>query len=183
MIKRSRQVRCRAASVSDSVTLTRAADRAVADPATAPASLGGIREGAAAVRAALDAIYAGDESAALAALKFRDSRPSLNGSCLSGGWPLIIGRMPTPCRPTGTVWPRIVLPRGWPLPCGGSRTQALKRAIARSSAALRVLEKDLLGDTVIWCLESLQKSLGADRWREAVFAMRRWKRIFRWCPA
>ena len=41
---------------ADPAVLVRAADRAVADPAAAPASLPGIREGAAMVRTALDAL-------------------------------------------------------------------------------------------------------------------------------
>ncbi len=53
---------------ADAAVLARAADRAVADPASAPTSLAGIREGAVKVRAALDALYAGDGDAALAGL-------------------------------------------------------------------------------------------------------------------
>ena len=31
---------------------------------------------------------------------------------------------------------------------------------------------------MLWYLESLQKSLGDDRWREALFGVRRWKKEF-----
>ena len=44
--------------------------------------------------------------------------------------------------------------------------------------AIRVLESDLFGGPVVWYLESLQKSLADDRWREAVLGVRRWKKDF-----
>ncbi len=169
---------------SDSVTLARAADRAVADPTTAPASLGGIREGAAAVRAALDAIYAGAETAAMAALN------EISRQSPFAEWKLFVRGLAAYYRQDAEAmqanWDRLA-PDRFAARLAASlgrlsdpNSQAGDRTEFR--AALRVLEKDLLGDSVIWCLESLQKSLNADRWREAVFALRRWKKDFQVVP-
>ena len=171
----------------DPAVLARAADRAVADPASAPASLSGIREGAAMVRAALDALSAGDEGAALAALgdvprnsPFAEWKLFVRGlaayyrhddEAMRANWDRLApdrfaARLAAPLRrladPAAAV--------GDPASTAGSQEEFRQ--------AIRVLEKDLLGGPVVWYLESLQKSLGDDHWREAVFGVRRWKKEF-----
>ena len=44
--------------------------------------------------------------------------------------------------------------------------------------AVRILEKNLFGQSIVGPLESLQTSLANGHWREAVFALRRWKKDF-----
>jgi hypothetical protein len=163
---------------SDPAVSAKAADRAVADPATAPASIAGIREGATAVRAALDALYVGDEAAALATLNdvsrnspFADWKLFVRG--LAAYYRHDVGAM-------SANWGRLAPERFAARLAGCLRLLSDADADNRGElrAALRVVEKDLLGERILWCLESLQKSLAAGRWREAVFGVRRWKKDF-----
>jgi tetratricopeptide (TPR) repeat protein len=167
--------------------LARAADRAVADPASAPASLSGTGEGAAMVRAALDALSAGDEGASLAALgevprnsPFADWKLFVRGlaayyrrddEAMRANWDRLApdrfaARLAAPLRrladPAAAV--------GDPASAAGNQEECRQ--------AVRVLENNLLGGPVVWYLESLQKSLREGRWREAVFGVRRWKKDF-----
>ncbi len=179
------------AAASDPAVAAKAADRAVADPATAPASIPGIREGAAAVREALDAVHAGDENAAMAALgnvsrhsPFAEWKIFVRGlaayyrqdaEAMRANWDrLAPDRFPARLAAALRRLSDPGHPQSGPTEAGG----APACGSAEFREALRVLEKDLLGETVLWCLESLQRSLAAGRWREAVFGIRRWKKDF-----
>ena len=160
--------------------LTRAADRAVADPASAPASLAGIRAGAATVRAALDALAAGDEGAALAALG------DVPRNSPFAEWKLFVRGLAAYYRHDDEAmranWDHLAPDRF------AARLAAPLRRLADPTAAagdqeefrqaIRILEKDLFGGPVVWYLDSLQQSLLDGHWREAVFAVRRWKKDF-----
>ena len=165
---------------ADPVVLARAADRAVVEPAAAPASLPGIRAGAATVRAALDALAAGDENAAMAALgDVSRNSPFADWKFFVRGLAAYYRRDDEAMRAN---WDRLAADRF------AARLAAPLRRLADPAwaagdpqefrQALRVLEKDLFGGPVVWYLESLQQSLQARHWREALFALRRWKKDF-----
>ena len=165
---------------ADPAVLARAADRAVAEPASAPASLPGVREGAAQVRAALDALYAGDENAALASLA------DVSRTSPFADWKLFVRGLAAYYRHDEQAmranWDRLVPGRL------AARLAAPLYRLADPAAAtgdeegfrqaIRVLEKNVCGGPVAWYLESLQRSLGEHRWRKAVFGVRRWKQEF-----
>jgi tetratricopeptide (TPR) repeat protein len=168
----------------DAAVLARAADRAVADPATAPASLGGVREGAAKVREAIDALYSGDESAALAALS------DVPRNSPFAEWKFFVRGLAAYYRHDDEAmhanWDRLAHDR-----FAARLARPLRRladpagsgdAVANSEEfreAIRVLEQDVCGGPVVWYLESLQSSLQAHRWRQALFGVRRWREEIR----
>jgi hypothetical protein len=164
---------------ADPAVMARAADRAVADPAAAPASLPEIREGAARVRSALDALYEGNDDAAFAALGEVPRHSPF------ADWRLFLRGLAAYYRRDGEAmranWDRLAADRY------AARLSVPLRTLADPAAspavdaegfrqAVRVLETDLLGSPAIWCLESLQKSLRQRRWRDALFAYRRSKK-------
>jgi tetratricopeptide (TPR) repeat protein len=175
---------------ADPSVLARAADRAVADPASAPASLAGpgpwgnLGEGAERVRLALDALQAGDEAAALLILG------EVPRNSPFAEWKLFVRGLAAYYRHDDATmranWDRLDSSRF------AARLAAPLRRLADPSAdhglghgdpdgyreAIRVLEADLLGGPAVWYFESLQKSLSEDRWREAVQGVRRWKKDF-----
>jgi tetratricopeptide (TPR) repeat protein len=171
---------CSNGQEADPVVLARAADRAVVDPASAPVSLSGIREGATRVRAALDALDGGDEGAAMAALG------DVPRNSPFAPWKLFVRGLAAYYRHDDEAmranWDRLDADR-FP-----ARLAAVLRRLADPASAggdqeefrqaIRILEKDLCGGPVVWYLESLQQSLRDHRWREAVFALRRWKKEF-----
>ncbi|MEI8373954.1 MAG: hypothetical protein WCJ35_14090 [Planctomycetota bacterium] len=168
------------AQEADPAVLVRAADRAVADPATAPASLSGIREGAATVRAALDSLSAGNEGAAMAALgEVSRNSPFAEWKFFVRGLAAYYQHDDETMRAN---WDRLAPDRfaarlAAPLRCLADPTLAVgDRDEFRQ--AVRILEPDIFGGPVVWYLESLQKSLKEDRWREAVVGVRRWKKEF-----
>ncbi len=175
----------------DPTVLARAADRAVTDPLTAPASLPGIRQGATMIRAALDGLSAGDEGLALAAVAdvprnspFAEWKLFVRGlaayyrrddAAMRANWDHLspdryAARLAAPLRrlAAGTTYAGAAT--GDSVAVLGSRDEFRQ--------AIRILESALLGGSLVWYLESLQKSLGDDRWREAVTGIRRWKKEF-----
>ena len=155
---------------ADPAVLARAADRAVADPASAPASLAGIREGAAMVSAALDALYAGDEGAALAALgevprnsPFAEWKLFVRGlaayyrhddEAMRANWDRLApdrfaARLAAPLR-------RLADP-AWAIWRSPLRPPAIRRSSARRFAFWK---RNLCGGPVVWYLESLQRACG-----------------------
>ena len=172
---------------ADPTILAHAADRAVIDPASAPASLPGIREGATRVRAALDALYGGDESAATAALG------DVPRNSPFAAWKLFIRGLAAYYRQDDEAmranWDRLdanrfaarlaVLLRRLADPaCNSGDSASETRGQDEFRQAIRVLEKDLVGGPAVWYLESLQQSLRDRHWREAVTALRRWRKEF-----
>ena len=165
---------------ADPAVLARAADRAVADPASAPASLSGIREGAAMVRAALDSLSTGNEGAALAALG------EVPRNSPFAQWKLFVRGLAAYYRHDDKAmranWDHLAPDRF------AARLAAPLRCLAAPASvvgdrdefhqAVRILEPDIFGGPVVWYLESLQKSLLENRWREAVSSVRRWKKEF-----
>ena len=172
---------------AEPAVLARAADRAVADPASAPASLAGIREGAAMVRKALDALHAGDEAASLAALgEVPRNSPFAQWKFFVRGLAAYYRRDDEAMRAN---WDRLTPDRfaarlAAPLRRLADPAAAIDDSAAAAGSnddfrqAIRVLESDVFGGPMVWYLESLQKSLREDRWREAVLGVRRWKKEF-----
>lgn len=161
----------------DADLLATAADHAVLKPAEASASLPGIRQGAAGIRSALDALYAADESAALASLKdiprnspFADWRYFVRG--LAAYYRQDFGEMAAnwdrldPARAAARIARALKALADPPASCNGDPQ-------ARSAA--RLLETQLSGQPVLQGLLDLKSALAGNRWKDVMRGLRRWR--------
>jgi tetratricopeptide (TPR) repeat protein len=150
-----------------------AADRAVIDPSVAPNSLPGIRTGAINVVHALEAVYAGDESQALAALK------DLPRSSPFADWKLFLRGLAAYYRRDDVEmranWDRLDPARS------AIKIAAALRLLAEPSAQcaeqnlpsmLYPLEKEVFGEPISGLLSDLQGHLLEDRWKPLLRSLR-----------
>lgn len=156
--------------------LAAAADRAVASPQTAPRSLPEIAAGAGQVRASLEALYRGEDTAALDSLKniprsspFADWRWFVRG--LSAYYQGQIGE-------AGSYWERLEPGRL------AAKIAASLRSLADSGpqgptseahSAMRVLEKAIAGESLTASLWDLPKHLSEGDFRAALGVLRRYR--------
>ncbi|MFW6125335.1 MAG: tetratricopeptide repeat protein [Pirellulales bacterium] len=161
------------AAEADPRLLTAAADHAVVRPADAPASLPGIREGAAAVRAALEALGKDDETAAVGRLK------GIGRNSPFADWKLLVRGLAAYYRDDASEmqanWDRLDADR---LPARIARSL---RALADPASAdrndpqvkrgLGQLTSETLGGPVLSDLYDLRDHLAAGRWKNAVASL------------
>ncbi|HUT90084.1 MAG TPA: hypothetical protein VMY37_11345 [Thermoguttaceae bacterium] len=155
--------------------LASAADHAVVRPDQAPASLPGVREGAADVRAALKALEAGDETAAIARLK------DVGRTSPFADWKLFVRGLAAYYREdaseTWANWDRLDRARF------AARIAAPLRALADPASAdrndrhvkrgLGKIATEVLGGPILTHLYDLRDHFAAGRWKNVMGSLRK----------